>query len=120
MASWNTPEVVAKLKAAIPSTFIVEIMPGQEGYSDDIYIIVNPELGEASESIHVSAFNDTDVLGINTSEDGEYEYCEVTDGLYSNGGLNSTNDNTVIGYIAAVRVMKEAGFEVVKSMRDYF
>lgn len=44
----------------------------------------------------------------------------VTDGLDSRGGLNSSDQDVCIAYALITCALRQAGFDVVNTIKDYF
>jgi hypothetical protein len=85
------------------------------GDYDTTVVTLTPKNGD---SIFVSGFN-TETPTTNP-DDMDIEMVEVSDGLDSSGGLNSSKMDTCRLYAEAFGTLRNNGFHVVKNMRDYF
>lgn len=115
MAHWKTDDISADL-IRIPGVKSVT-ENGQGGDYDTNNLII--DLKGTSDQLRVCGFDDESGELV-TIDDADVPMVELTDGLSSNGGLNSRNLKTAKVYILIRQYFIDKGFEVVPTMNAYF
>lgn len=113
---WNTQVIKAALEA-LPGIKKVEATT-QGGDVDTTNLVVTPA-GKKTDKLHVCGFV-TDSNYITTPDDVDVEMIEVSDGMDSRGGLNSSSLETAQAYAQICTYFRKAGYDVVPCLKDYF
>lgn len=109
---WVTKDIVKLLSA--PGVTIEVFPQGGDVDTDNLRITK----AEGKGRLYVCGFR-TDVHITNPSNT-DIEKIEVTDGLDSRGGLNSSDLVTGRLYVDVVTKLRMQGFDVVPCLKDYF
>jgi len=114
MAQWNTKQIAKDLKL-IPGVEKVKIYPpGGDVDTDNIIV----KIKGADDSLFVSGFDDEDDPA--NPSDVDVPFIELTDGLSSDGGLNSTDKKVARVYIEIRQYFLNRAFYVVNTHKAYF
>ena len=121
MYRWNTQKLVEAFEA-IPQVSSVKVdHPGGDCDTENIVLFVEES---DDERVYCCGFSceDESIWDTPYEEKGDIniEMVELTDGMDSRGGLNSSNPNTAMAYIAARQILVDDGAHVVNRLKDYF
>ena len=112
--NWNSQKIADDLKK-------MDLITGASihnscGDVDTDNILV--EVEDCEDILHVRGFNIEEA--ITNPADCGCELIQLTDGLDSRGGLNSDEENLALVYSRIRKYFRDAGFQVVPTMDDYF
>jgi len=114
MPKWNTELIRDELEVIIPITAI-KVEEGED-YTTDRLILT---MGGVEDTLLVRGFSITGERTENTSN-VDIDYVELTDGLTSDGGLQSRDYRLARTYIDVRQYFINRGFNVVPSLDPYF
>ena len=111
---WNTTERKQHLEAIRGVAAVEVTLPG--GDVDTEALVVHPKDGGDRLWVRgfITSFSELD------PKDAEVEMIEVSDGMDSRGGLNSSHPVTCEVYGRIVSALRMLGFTVVPQLKDYF
>ncbi len=114
MFRWNTDQIAddVRMLSFVKSVTIDE--PGGDVDTDNLVI----EIDGSDDRLFVAGFS-CDFEPKNTS-DVDVEMIQLTDGMDSRGGLNSSDGNTAQAYVAVRQYFVDQDASVVNRMKDYF
>lgn len=111
---WNTQEICKLLEK---DNYKISVSPsGGDVDTENILI----EIDNCEDCLHIRGFNTDDYKTALNGKDTYIEMIELTDGLNSNGGLNSKEKGVVFAYADVYYKLISNGFTVVKSLDNYF
>lgn len=120
MSHWKTNEIKAAIEA-MPLVKKVKVNPPGGDY-DTNQLCVSVE--GASDQLWVRGFGSCEEiieeLGATRDDVPDCEFVELTDGLTSHGGLNSSQENVGTVYAKIHYYLKNRGFDVVRTYKDFF
>lgn len=114
MPKWNTAQIMGDLGTIIPVTAI-ENNGGEDATTDNLVIT----LGGVVDQLFVKGFIPK-TYRIEETDNIDVSHVELTDDLYSSGGLNSLDFRLARAYIDVRQYFINRGFEVVPTMDVYF
>lgn len=116
LTKWKTKDVKALLLTLPGVKSVATTEAG--GDVDTERLIVQPL--DNGDRLWVFGFITLDSGEISSPADTMIEMVEVSDGLDSSGGLNSSHSTTCAVYGAIVAALRQAGFSVVPKLDAYF
>lgn len=118
MKRWVTSEMVEFL-SHIQGIARVEVhMQGGDVDTSNLLVFITDGQSVQEDQLHICGF--TTNGDITNPDDCDIEHIEVTDGLQSDTGLSSDNEEVCIAYGRVVSRLRNQGFDVVESMGGYF
>jgi len=112
---WKTSEVIDELSKISKVKKVASTQPG--GDYDTTEVIVH--VVGCSDRLYVSGFYSTEEC-IPNPDDSTVEWVEISDGLDSRGGLNSTNDNLAEVYIKIRQYFAKRGASIINHYSEIF
>jgi len=109
---WNTDKIIELLEDE--RWRITTISPGGDFDTTGLVLIV-----KSGGRLYIHGFITGDEP-IRDYNDIDVEMVEISDGLYSDGGLNSNIPEVIEMYYEVCKRLKVKGFNVVNSMKGYF
>lgn len=116
MPHWITGNIISDLNK-ISNVSSVE-SNGQGGSYDTDNLVLG--IVGSNNNLFVCGFDADSDDELSTPGNSIVQFIELTDGLSSNGGLNSKNKQTSKVYIAVRQYFIDIGFNVVPSIKPYF
>jgi len=120
MFRWNTKQIARDIRTLSILITNVEIdTPGGDVDTDNLIV----EIVGSDDQLYIAGFStEPDFCDIDyeNKSDVDVELIELTDGMDSRGGLNSSNNNTAQAYIAVRQYFVDKNADVVNTMKDYF
>lgn len=110
---WETDKIVELLGSA---DWGVEVHPAGGDY-DTEGVLVTPH-GTEDEHLFICGFRTEAPLPVKS--DADIEMVEVSDGQDSRGGCSSQDERLTRAYGIVCAKLRQAGYQVVPSMDDYF
>ena len=111
---WNTGSMITFLKQLELHGATVRSSQAGGDY-DTSAITIEPEEGDP---LFLCGFNCDDP--VDAKDDADVEMLELSDGLDSRGGLNSSDPITCAIFGTVISALRRAGWQVVGSMDEYF
>lgn len=115
MAHWNTDQITSDLQALFPKAKITNQGQGGDVDTDNLHI----KLKGSTDGLFICGFDD-EVEDTLANTDVDVPYIEITDGLDSRGGLNSSDQKVAEAFIVARQYFIKKGFHVVPTHKAFF
>ena len=115
---WKTTEIVALLDG--PRFRIDTGSQGGDVDTTQILMRLKDAEGEYPETLFISGFTVEAGAWVTKPDEWDVDMVEVSDGMDSRGGLNSSDPDFCVMYAHAVSKLRLAGFDVVPCLKDYF
>ena len=119
MFRWNTKQIASDISALSLIANVEIDTPGGDVDTDNLIV----EIDGSDDQLYIAGFStEPDFCDIDWDDksDIDVELVELSDGMDSRGGLNSSDNNTAQAYIAVRQYFVDQNASVVNTMDDYF